>query len=186
MICAKSTCICRQATHPSCRLLAVTFVRLTRSFSNLRVIHLVIKSVAVGSASVAPEIVPSGTRMFVCVGLHVRVESIVSGIFVSWIVVCLGTLVGVGIKSTRPKIIEIRLKNGGIINCIVIQDGNIVVVGSFNLIIVVGFLDNIMVGFGWIENIFGKVFIRRPIRHLLPKNPRQTCSVAIRKVGLRL
>ena len=117
-----------------------------------------IKSVAVGSASVAPEIVPIGTRIFVCVGLHVRVGSIVSGIFVSGIVVCLGTFVGVGIKSSRPKIIEIRLKNGGIINCIVIRDGNIVV-GGFNVIIVVRFLDSIIVRFGRIKNIFGKVFI---------------------------
>jgi hypothetical protein len=91
----------------------------------------VIESVTVGSASVAPEIVPINTRIFVYVGLHVRVGRIVSGIFVSGIVVCLGTFVGVGIKSTRPKIIEIRLKNGGIINCIVIWDGNIVVIGGF-------------------------------------------------------
>jgi len=98
---------------------------------------LVIKSVAVGSASVAPEILPYPTQIFVCVGLHIRVGSIVSGIFVSGIVVCLGTFVGVGIKSTRPRIIEIRLKNGGIINCIVIRDGDIVVVRGFNVIIVV-------------------------------------------------
>jgi TATA-box binding protein (TBP) (component of TFIID and TFIIIB) len=90
----------------------------------------VIKSVAVGSASVAPEIVRIGTQIFVCVGFHVRVGSIASWIFVSGIVVCLGTFVGVGIKSTRPKIIDIRLKNGGIINCIVIRDGKIVVVGA--------------------------------------------------------
>ena len=115
-----------------------------------------IESVTVGSASVAPEIVPINTGIFVYVGLHVRVGSIVSGIFVSGIVVCLGTFVGVGIKSTRPKIIEIRLKNGVIINCIVIRDGNIIVIG---VIIVVRFLDNIIVGFGRIENIFGKIFI---------------------------
>ena len=115
-----------------------------------------IESVTVGSASVAPEIVPINTGIFVYVGLHVRVVSIVSGIFVSGIVVCLGTFVGVGIKSTRPKIIEIRLKNGVIINCIVIRDGNIIVIG---VIIVVRFLDNIIVGFGRIENIFGKIFI---------------------------
>jgi hypothetical protein len=58
---------------------------------------LVIKSVAVGSASVAPEVVPIGTRVFVCVGLNSRIGIIVSGIFVSGIVVCLGTFVGVGI-----------------------------------------------------------------------------------------
>jgi hypothetical protein len=116
----------------------------------------VIESVTVGSASVAPEIVPINTGIFVYVGLHVRVGSIVSGIFVSGIVVCLGTFVGVGIKSTRPKIIEIRLKNGVIINCIIIRDGNIIVIG---VIIVVRFLDNIIVGFGRIENIFGKIFI---------------------------
>jgi len=98
--------------------------------------------------------VVNGEQVFFC-----RVGSIVSAIFVSRIVVCLGTFVGVGIKSNRPKIIEIRLKNGGIINCIVIRDSNIVVVGGFNVIIAVSFLDNIIVGFGRIENIFGKVFI---------------------------
>jgi hypothetical protein len=64
----------------------------------------------------------------------------------------------VGVKSTRFKIVEIRLKNGGIINCIVIRDGNIVVV-DFNVIIAVRFLDNIIVRFRRIENIFSKVFI---------------------------
>ena len=75
------------------------------------------------------------------------------------LVVCLGTFVGVRIKSTRPKIIEIRLKNVGIINCIVIRDANIIVVGAFNVIIGVRFLDNIIVGYDRIKIIFGKIFI---------------------------
>jgi len=125
----------------------------------------VIESVAVGSASVAPKIVPIGTRIFVCVRLHDCVGSIVSEIFVSGIVVCLGAFVGVGIKFIRPKIIGIRLKNGGIINFIVIRDANIIVIRDanvsvvvdFNVIIAVRFLDNIIVGFGRIENIFGNI-----------------------------
>jgi len=108
----------------------------------------VIKSVAVGSASVAPEVVPIGSRIFVCVELNGRIGSVVS----------LGTFIGVRIKSNRPKIIGIRLKNGGIINFIIIRDGNIVVV-DFKIIIAVRFLDNIIVRFGRIKNIFGKVFL---------------------------
>jgi len=106
----------------------------------------VIKSVVVGSASVAPEIVPIGTRILVCVGLHGRIESIVSGSFVS---------IGVGIKSNGPKIVGIRLKNGGIINCILVRDGNIVVV-NFKIIIAVRFLNNIIVRFGRIKISSGK------------------------------
>ena len=106
-----------------------------------------IESVAVGSASVAPKIVPIGTRIFVCVRLHDCVGSIVSEIFVSGIVVCLGAFVGVGIKFIRPKIIGIRLKNGGISNFIVIRDANIIIVlKGINVIVVVRFLDNIVVG----------------------------------------
>jgi len=119
----------------------------------------VIEPVTVGSASVAPKIVPIGTRIFVCVRLHVCVGSIASGIFVSGIVVCLGAFVGVGINFIRPKIIGIRLKNGGIINFIVIRDANIIVVEGFNVIVVVRFLDNIVVGFGRIKIILSKIFI---------------------------
>jgi hypothetical protein len=119
----------------------------------------VIELVTVESASVAPKIVPIGTRIFVCVRLHVCVGSIASGTFVSGIVVCLGALVGVGIKFISPKIIGIRPKNGGIINLIVIRDANIIVVEGFNVIIVFRFLDNIIVGFGRMKNIFGKIFI---------------------------
>jgi len=140
----------------------------------------VIKSVAVGSASVAPEIVPIGTQIFVCVGLQGRLGSIVSGSFVS-----LGTFIGVGIKSNRPKIIGIRLKNGGVINCIIIRDGNIVVV-AFNVIIAVRFLDNIILGFGRIEISSEKCSYSSADSTSSSKNPRQTVSVAIRKVGLRL
>jgi len=127
----------------------------------------VIKSVAVGSASIAPEIVPIGTQIFVCVELHVRVGSIVSRIFVPGIVVCLGAFVGVGIKFIRPKIIGIRLKNGVIINFIVVRDANItvirdvnvIVVKKFNVIVVVRFLDNVIVGYGRIKIILGNIFI---------------------------
>jgi hypothetical protein len=86
-------------------------------------------------------------------------EASPKGIFVSGIVVCLGDIVGVGIKFIRPKIIGIRLKDGGLINFIVIQDANIILVESFNVIVVVRFLDNIFVGFGRIKIIFGKIFI---------------------------
>ena len=113
--------------------------------------------VTVGSASVAPKIVLIRIRILVCVKLHDCVGSIASGIFVSGIVVCLGAFVGVGIKLIRPKIIGIGLKNEGIINFIVIRNANIIAVKGFNVIVVVRFLDNIIVGFGRIENIFGKI-----------------------------
>ena len=124
---------------------------------------MVIKLVAVGSASVPPEIVPIGTQIFVCVRLHICFGSIASGIFVSGIVVCLGAFVGVGFKFIRPKIIGIRLKNGGIINFIVIQDASIIVIRDANVIVVkmfyvVSFVDNIIVGYGRIKIIFGKIF----------------------------
>ena len=85
----------------------------------------------------------------------------------SGIVICLGAFVGVGIKFIRPKIIGIRLKNGGIIKFIVIQDANIIVIRDanvivikvFNVIVVVRFVDNIIVGYGRIKIIFGKIFL---------------------------
>ena len=89
----------------------------------LGIIHLVSESVIISSSSVAPEIVPIGIRILVCLGFHAPLV-VVKNIFAA-------SICSVSVVGTRFE--PIRLKLSGVIGFVSIRD---VVVVNINKIVV--------------------------------------------------